>query len=158
MDMNGRRQADDRWSERRRSKARMTLRLAGSTRIALMAAARERGIPASELAERLIRAGLERGAARQMEDTAMPAIVQAVLAALDEHERRGTDRLAKLLVRSIVAGDTTRRLLFAHMARRWGGADAIHQVHEAARLGAINALRDRGWAAALRLDIDDAMA
>jgi hypothetical protein len=121
-----------------------------------MAAARERRLPACELAERLIRGGLERGAVRQLEETALPALAEAVRVALEEHERHSVDRLAKLLVRNLIASDTTRRLLFSHMARQWGGAEQIRPVHDAAKLASINALRDRGWAAALRLDIADA--
>jgi hypothetical protein len=147
----------DRWSERRRSKTRMTLRLAGSTRTALMTVARERRMPACELAERLIRVGLEGGAARQLEETALPALAEAVRFALEEWERRSADRLAKLLVRNLIASDTTRRLLFSHMAKQWGGAEQIRPVHDAAKVASINALRERGWAAALRLDVDEAM-
>jgi hypothetical protein len=134
----------------------MTLRLERSTRTALRAAARERRMPACELAERLIRVGLERGAARQLEETALPALAEAVRVALQEHERRSVDRLAKLLVRNLIACDTTRRLLFSHMAKQWGGAEVIRPVHEAAKVASINALRERGWTATLRLDIDDA--
>jgi hypothetical protein len=42
------------------------------------------------------------------------------------------------------------------MAKQWGGAEQIRPVHDSAKLASINALRERGWAAALRLDIDDA--
>jgi len=147
--------ARDRWSEDKRSKVRMTLRLGAGTRDALMAAARERRIPASELAERILRADLERGAVRQLEGTALPQLAEAVRAALEEHARHTEDRLAKLLVRNIIASDTTRRLLFAQMAKQWGG-EAVRPVHDSARNAAIDALRERGWAAALRLDVDQA--
>ena len=75
-------------------------------------------------------------------------------AALEEHARHTEDRLAKLLTRDIIASDTTRRLLFAGMAKQWGG-EAVRPVHDSARTAAINALKERGWAAALRLDVED---
>ena len=75
--------------------------------------------------------------------------------ALDEQARHAEDRLAKLLTRNIIASDTTRRLLFAHMARQWGGGEQIRQAHDSARTASINALRERGWAAALRLDVEE---
>jgi hypothetical protein len=109
----------------------------------------------SVLAERLICAGLERGAAGRLEAAALPALVAAVQEALDARTRQTEERLAKLLVRNVIASDTARRLLFAHMAKQWGGAEHIRQVHDSARTAAIHALRERGWVAALRLDIEE---
>jgi integrase len=53
-----------------------------------MAAARERRLPACELAERLIHGGLERGTARQLEEMAPPECA----AALREHYARRMER------------------------------------------------------------------
>ncbi len=140
---------------RRRSKHRITLWLTPETMATLQARARERRAPVCDLAERFIRKGLEAGAARQLEETALPALADAVRLALEDHARQTEDRLAKLLTRNIIASDTTRRLLFAHMARQWGGAEGIRQAHESARTASINALRERGWVAALRLDAEE---
>ena len=90
-----------------------------------------------------------------MEETALPHLAEALRVALAEQARRSEDRLAKLLTRTIISSDTTRRLLFAHMARQWGGGEQIRQAHESARTASINALRERGWAAALRLDAEE---
>jgi len=149
----GQQTAQRQWDQQR-AKTRLNLRLSRQTRAALAAAARERRIPSCELAERLIRDGLQREAARQLEGAALPQLADAVRAALEEHARHTEDRLAKLLVRSIIAGDTTRRLLFAQMARQWG-AEAVRPVHDSARTAAISALKERGWAAALRLDAEE---
>ena len=146
--------AQRRWDQRR-AKTRLHLRLSQQTRAALLAAARERQVPVCDLAERLIYAGLQHGAARQLQETALPQIAETVRLALDDHARQSEDRLAKLLTRNIIASDTTRRLLFAHMARQWGGGEQIRQAHESARTASINALRERGWLAALRLDIEE---
>jgi hypothetical protein len=140
--MDKRRQGAQRRWDQRRAKTRLNLRLSPQTRSLLANAARERGVPMCELAERLIRTGLSPASAPRGESAALPS---ALRTALEEQARRTEERLAKLLVRSIVASDTTRRLLFAHMARRWGGADAIQPVHDSARTASINALRERGW-------------
>jgi hypothetical protein len=150
-----RRQPHDRWAERRRHKARMTLRLHEDTLAALSATARERGMPVSDLAERLIDAGLERGALGRLEETALPALAETVRVVLEEQSRLSEDRLAKLLTRAIITSDTTRRLVFAHMAKQWGGGEQMRLVHESARTASINALRERGWVAALQLDTED---
>jgi hypothetical protein len=155
MAIQARQTRSDRWSERRRNKARMTLRIHTDTLMALLAAARARRIPACDLAERLIRAGLQAGAARQVEETALPLVAEAVRLALEERARATEDRLAKLLVRDILASDTTRRLLFAHMVRQWGEVEQIRQAHESARTASINALREHGWLAALRVDAEE---
>src|SRR5690348_4559566 len=110
-----------------RSKAQMCLWLPPELLSRVRTVARERGISTSELIERLISTSLEAGAARQLEATALPALADTVRMVLDEHSRRTEDRLAKLLTRNIIASDTTRRLLFAHMARQWGGAEQIRQ-------------------------------
>ena len=146
--------AQRRWDQRR-AKTRLNLRLSPQTRAALLAAARERRVPACDLAERLISAGLQQGAVRQLQETALPQLAEAVRLALEEHARHTEDRLAKLLTRNIIASDTTRRLLFAHMARQWGGGEQIRQAHDSARTASINALRERGWVAALRLDVEE---
>jgi hypothetical protein len=132
----------------------LNLRLSEQTRAALLAAARERRVPACDLAERLIYVGLQRGAIQQLEDTALPQLAEATRLALEEHARHTEERLAKLLARNIIISDTTRRLLYAHMARQWGGGEAIRQAHDSARTASINALRERGWAATLRLDVE----
>jgi len=44
---------------------------------------------------------------------------------------------------------------FAHMVRQWGGVEQIRQAHESARTASINALREHGWVAALRLDAEE---
>jgi hypothetical protein len=148
-------QQTDRWSERRRSKTRLTLRLHGDTLAALLAAARARRVPVCDLAERLIHAGLESGSAQQLEETGLPLLAETVRVALDEYARQSEERLAKLLTRNIIASDTTRRLLFAHMARQWGGGEQIRQAHDSARTASINALRERGWVAAIQLDVEE---
>jgi hypothetical protein len=136
-------------------KTRLNLRLSQQTRAALLAAARERRLPVCDLAERLIYAGLQQGAVRNQEEAALPLLAEAVRVALDEHARLTEDRLAKLLTRSIITSDTTRRMLFAHMAKQWGGGEQIQLAHDSARTASINALRERGWIAALRLDIEE---
>lgn len=146
--------AQRRWDDRR-AKTRLNLRLSQQTRAALLAAAHERRVPACDLAERLIHVGLQRGAVRQIEDTAFPLLAEAVRVALEEHARHTEDRLAKLLTRNIITSDTTRRLLFAHMAKQWGGGEGIRQAHDSARTASVNALRERGWVAALRLDVEE---
>ena len=146
--------AQRRWDERR-AKTRLNLRLSQQTRAALLAAARERQIPACDLAERLIAAGLRHGAVHQLEETALPLLAEAVRVALEDFARHTEDRLAKLLARNIITSDTTRRLLYTHMARQWGGGEQIRPALESARTASINALRERGWAAALRLDVED---
>jgi hypothetical protein len=146
--------AQRRWDQQR-AKTRLNLRLSPQTRSLLAAAARERGVPLCELAERLIRTGLTQATAYQFEATALPLFADAVRAALAEQAKHNEDRMAKLLTRTIIISDTTRRLLFAHMARQWGGAAQIRQAHESARTASINALRERGWAAAVRLDVED---
>jgi hypothetical protein len=133
----------------------MTLRFYPETLAVLRATARERRVPVCDLAERLIRVGLHGSAARQVEETALPLVAEAVRVALEERARSTEDRLAKLLVRDILASDTTRRLLFAHMVRQWGEVAQIRQVHESARTASINALREHGWVAALRLDAEE---
>jgi len=153
--MESRQHAEQRRWDQRRAKTRLNLRLSAQTRVALLAAARERRVPACDLAERLISAGLQRGAIRQLEDTALPQLAEAIRVALEEHARHSEDRLAKLLTRTIITSDTTRRLLFAHMAKQWGGGEGIRQAHDSARTASINALRERGWAAALRLDVEE---
>lgn len=150
--MNQRRQSAQRRWDQHRAKTRLNLRLSPHTRTLLTMAARERGIPLCELAERLIRAGLTQTTAQHLEAAALPALAETVRAALAEHAQHSEDRLARLLTRGIIASDTTRRLLFAHMARQWGGAEQIRTVHDSARTASINALRERGWLAALRLD------
>ena len=97
----------------RRTKMEMTLRFYPETLAVLRATARERRVPICDLAERLIRTGLQGSAARQVEETALPLVAEAVRVALEERARATEDRLAKLLVRGILASDTTRRLLFA---------------------------------------------
>jgi hypothetical protein len=150
----GRHAAQRRWDQRR-AKTRLNLRLSQETRAALLAAARERQIPACDLAERFISAGLQHGAVQQLEETALPLLAEAVRVALEDVARHTEDRLAKLLARNIVTSDTTRRLLFTHMARQWGGGEQIRPVLESARTASINALREHGWAAALRLEGED---
>jgi hypothetical protein len=142
-------------AESRRSKHRITLWLTPETMATLQTRAREQRAPVCELAERFIRKGLEGGAARQLEDAALPALTAAVRMALEDHARQTEDRIAKLLTRNIITSDTTRRLLFAHMARQWGGGDQIRYAHDSARTASINALRERGWIAALRLDAEE---
>ena len=138
-----------------RTKAQMCLWLPPELLSSVRRAARERGVPASELIERYVRAGMQRASLRQIEEQALPLLTEAVRVALDDHARQTEERLAKLLTRTIIASDTTRRLLFAHMARQWGGSEQIRQAHESARTASINALRERGWVAALRLDVED---
>ena len=140
-----------------RTKAQMCLWLQPELLRSVRQTARERGVPASELIERCVRAGLEAGAARQLEESSLPLLAEVVHAALEDHDRRAEDRLARLLVRSIVAADTTRRLLFTYLARQWG-ADATRQVLDSARTASIDALRRHGWSAALRLDGEEAEA
>ena len=144
-------------AEARRSKRRITLWLTPETMTTLQGWARERRVPVCELAERFIRAGLAAGTTHQLEETSLPLLVEALRAALEDHERHAEDRLARLLVRSTVAADTTRRLLFTYLARQWG-ADATHQVLEGARTASIDALRRQGWSAALRPDGEEAEA
>src|SRR5207302_1035512 len=134
----------------RRTKVRLSCWLSPEVLTGLRAQATARHLPLSLLAERLIDAGLEQSAVRRMEETALPAIAETVRTAMDEHARQTEDRLAKLLTRNIIASDTTRRLLFAHMARQWGGGEQIRQAHDSARTASIDALRERGWMAALR--------
>ena len=153
--MDQRRQIAQRRWDQHRAKTRLNLRLSPHTRTLLTIAARERGVPLCELAERLIRTGLAKATAQQLETTALPVLADTLRAALEEQAQRTEDRLAKLLTRSIIASDTTRRLLFAHMARQWGGAEGIRQVHDSARTASIDALRERGWLAALRLDAEE---
>jgi hypothetical protein len=100
----------------------------------------------SVLAERLIRAGLEKSGDPWVQEESLALVVEAVRRALAEHVEHREQRLAVLLARTLIASDTTRRLLFAHMARQWGGADQIRLAHDSARTASINALRDRGWA------------
>jgi hypothetical protein len=121
----------------------------------LQAEARERRLPVCEVIERYIRLGREQRAAQSLGEAASAMLAEAVRTALDDHARQTEDRLAKLLTRTIIASDTTRRLLFAHMAKQWGGAEAIRQVHDSARTASINALRERGWVAALQLDTQE---
>jgi hypothetical protein len=139
----------------RRTKSEITLRFQPETVAALRTAARARHVPACTLAERFIRVGLEQGALRQVEDTALPQLAEAVRMALEDYARHTEDRLARLLARNIITSDTTRRLLYTHMAKQWGGGELIRPVLESARTASINALRERGWAAALRLDVED---
>jgi hypothetical protein len=147
--------AQRRW-DTRRAKRQLQLRLTPDVLEALRATARERRMPISELAERFIRAGLERGAARTLEETALPAVAEAVRLALEAQARRSEERLAKLLTGAILTGDITRRLVFASLVQQWG-REQIQPVHDAARTAAIDALRQKGWAAALRLDVEDVL-
>jgi hypothetical protein len=144
-----------RWEPERRAKVRLSLWLRPSTLAALRTRAGTQRVPIAELAERFIREGLEDGAAHQLEESALPALTAAVRVALAEERRQTEERLARLLTRAIIASDTTRRLLFAHMARQWGGAEQIRPVHDSARTAAIDALRERGSPAALRLDVEE---
>jgi hypothetical protein len=143
------------WAPDRRTKVRLSCWLSPEVLAGLREQAAARRLPLSLLAERLIHAGLEQSAVRRMEETALPAIAETVRTAMDEHARQTEDRLAKLLTRNIIASDTTRRLLFAHMARQWGGGEQIRQAHDSARTASIDALRERGWMAALRLDVEE---
>ena len=138
-----------------RTKVQMCLWLQPDILSNVRRVASERNISASELVERCVSAGLQRTSLRQMEETALPALAEAVRLALEDHNRQTEDRLAKLLARTIITSDTTRRLLFAHMAKQWGGSEQIQLAHDSARTASINALRERGWIAALRLDIEE---
>lgn len=148
-------QATQRGWDQHRAKTRLNLRLSPQTRAALSVTARARGIPQCELAERFIRTGLAQTAVQSVDMDTNPAHTEALRAVLADQARQTEDRLAKLLTRNIIASDTTRRLLFAHMARQWGGGEQIRQAHDSARTASINALRERGWVAALRLDIEE---
>ena len=121
--MDQRRQTAQRRWDQRRAKTRLNLRLSPHTRALLAVAARERGVPLCELAERLIRTGLAKATAQQLETTALPVLADTVRAALEEQARAPRTGWPSCSTRSIVASDTTRRLLFAHMAKQWGGAE-----------------------------------
>jgi hypothetical protein len=108
---------------RRRSHLRNTLWLTPETTATLQAWSRERRLPVCDAVERFIRSGLEAGATNQLEKTALSNLVKAVRAALDDHAHQSEERLAELLARNTIASDTARRLLFAHMARQWGGGE-----------------------------------
>lgn len=149
----GQQTAQRRWDQHR-AKTRLNLRLSPQTRASLIAAAHEHQIPACEVAERLIRAGLQQGTQQLVEPGILPLLAEAVRAALEDHDCQAEDRLARLLVRVTVASDTTRRLLFTYLARQWG-AEATRQVLDSAHLASVDALRKRGWTA-LRLDGEEA--
>ena len=139
----------------RRSKRRITLWLTPETMATLQACgAGAARVPLCELAERFIRTGLKDSSARQLESAAMPALADAVRTLLDEHAHQAEDRLARLLTRAILASDTTRRLVYAHMTKQWG-ADLVRPVHASARTAAINALKEKGWAASLVPDVEE---
>jgi hypothetical protein len=146
--------AQQRWDQHR-VKQRLHLRLSEHTRTLLVHAARQRQMPINELAEHLITRGLASAALQDVEETALPHLSEALRVALAEQARRSEDRLARLLTRAIISSDTTRRLLFAHMVRQWGNSEQLRQAHDSARLASINALRERGWAAALGLDTEE---
>lgn len=145
------------WAPNRRSKARMQCWLSPDVLTDLRTQAAALRTPISVLTERMIRAGLEEAAVRQLEDASLAAVVDAVRVTLAEYANQREDRLAKLLVRNIIASDTTRRLLFAHMARQWGGAEQIRLAHDSARTASINALRERGWNDALPADSEESL-
>lgn len=142
-------------ARRRRTKAQMCLWLQPDLLNRVRLAAREQRTSSSALIERFVKRGLADSTARELEETSLPAITEAIRAALDEHEQHRDDRLASLLTRSIIASDTTRRLLFAHMARQWGGAEQIRQAHDSARTASINALREHGWQLAIADDVGE---
>jgi hypothetical protein len=146
------------WAPQRRTKARLICWLSPGVLAALRAQATVHRMPVSTLTEYLIRAGLEHGAARQLEETALPVLADTIRAVLEDHAHHMEERLAKLLARNVLICDTTRRLLFAHMARQWGGAEKIRATHDSACTASVNALREKGWAAALRLDAEDLFA
>ena len=134
-----------------RRKIQASLWLHAETRDALRQVARAQREPMSALVERYIRAGLAREGVAHVEEAALPQLADLLRTLAEQHDQQVEERLARLLTRALLAADTTRRLLYAHMARQWG-ADQIRPVHEGARTAAINALREKGWAAAIRLD------
>src|SRR4051794_793536 len=134
---------EQRLKDQQRVKKQVQLRLSPETIVALRTTARARGLPLSVLAERLLLTGLEATATEQLEATLLPALGEVLKGTLDDHLHRQEDRLAKLLTRAILASDTTRRLLYAHMAKQWG-AEQVRPVHEGARTAAINGLREKG--------------
>src|SRR5581483_9064181 len=94
-----------------RRKVQMCLWLLPETLARVQAQARQGKVPVSELIERYIRSGLEEQAAVQMEAAALPLLTQTIQAVLEDHARHVEERLAKLLARNVLIGDTTRRLL-----------------------------------------------
>jgi hypothetical protein len=126
----------------------MCLWLTPDTLATLRAEAERTKVPASELAESYIRAGLQQEAVRVLEDTALPQLEATLQKVVQEQACHTEERLAKLLVRLLLETGVARRLAWSLLARTYGRDDAV-RVNEAAFTASAQAVRQRGWVEAV---------
>ena len=137
-----------RWDPSKRSKARLCCWLSATTLADLKTRAHDLDMPISELAETFLRTGLQTDAARVLEDTALPRLEVALQKVMREQVAHTEERLAKLLVRIALETGTARRLVYIDLTDR-KGRETSQQMNQAAYTAAVNALKERGWEAAV---------
>lgn len=120
----------------RRTKRRFTLWLEPQTASALKALAAQRAMPATVLAEHLLRQGLSGIAEERLDGPALPAVRQVVDDALKPH----VERLAALVAKTHLEAGIAERLAFVLVAQAFG-AEKAPQYLDAARTKAIEALK-----------------
>jgi hypothetical protein len=123
-----------------RSKPVVGLRLQPETHAMLKAAAEAQRLPMNELADRYIRAGLAGGAASLLEQTALPAIKEAMREAALAQAQLVIGRVTRLQVRVYKEAAVGRRLLSALLADQHG-EDRVRELTNAARTMAIKDLQ-----------------
>jgi hypothetical protein len=122
------------------SKPVVGLRLQSETHAMLKAAAEAQRLPMNELAERYIRAGLAGGAASLLEQSALPAVKEAMREAALAQAQLVIGRVTRLQVRVYKEAAVGRRLLSALLADQHG-EDWVRELTNAARTMAIKDLQ-----------------
>jgi hypothetical protein len=107
-----------------------------STHDGLRAVAQERGVKISAVAEGYLRDGLSGRAEERLDGPALPAVRQAVEAALTPH----VERLAALIVKTHLEAGIGERLVFVLVANALG-PDKARQFLDTARTKSIEALK-----------------
>ncbi|SRR5579883_1277557 len=120
----------------RRTKRRFTLWLEPQTASALKALAAHRAMPATVLAEDILRRGLSGIAEEQLDGPALPAVRQVIDEALKPH----VERLAALIAKTHLEAGIAERLAYVLVAQAFG-AEKAPQYLDAARTKAIEALK-----------------
>lgn len=123
-----------------RSKPVVGLRLQPQTHAMLRAAAEAQRVPMNELADRYIRAGLAGGAAALLEQSALPAIKEAMREAALVQAQLVVGRITRLQVRVYKEAAVGRRLLSALLADH-RGEEWVRELTNAARTMAIKDLQ-----------------